>query len=78
VRLGATGYTTTSINFTNSTVTRSGNAFTIVLGTPSASSTLAVVTSNTKWTPSNGATDIAGNACQNTAVNEAGAADPEF
>jgi hypothetical protein len=25
----------------------------------------------TKWTPSNAATDAAGNACQNTAVNEA-------
>ncbi len=78
VRLGATGYTTTTITFSNSTMTMSGNAFTIVLGTPSAPSTLAVVTSNTKWTPSTAATDIAGNACQNTAVNEAGAADPEF
>jgi hypothetical protein len=78
VRLGATGYTTTSINFTNSTMTRSGSAFTIVLGTPSAVSTLAVVTSNTKWSPSAAATDIAGNGCQNTAVNEAGAPDPEF
>ena len=78
VRLGATGYTTTTITFSNSTMTMSGNAFTIVLGTPSAPSTLAVVTSNTKWTPSTAATDIAGNGCQNTAVNEAGAADPEF
>ena len=59
-------------------MTMSGNAFTIVLGTPSATSALAVVTSNTKWTPSTAATDIAGNGCQNTAVNEAGAADPEF
>jgi hypothetical protein len=78
VRLGATGYTTTTITFTNSTMTKSGNAFTIVLGTPSAPSTLAVVTSNTKWTPSAAATDIAGNGCQNAAVNEAGAPDPEF
>jgi hypothetical protein len=37
-----------------------------------------VVTSNTRWTPSNVATDAAGNACQNTAVNEPGAPDPEF
>ena len=78
VRLGSTGYTTTSLTFTNSTMTVSGNAFTIVLGTPSATSTLAVVTSNTKWTPSTAATDLAGNACQNTASNEAGAPDPEF
>jgi hypothetical protein len=78
VRLGSTGYTTTTIAFTSSTMTVSGNAFTIVLGTPSAPSTLAVVTSNTKWTPSTNATDLAGNACQNTASNEAGAPDPEF
>jgi hypothetical protein len=78
VRLGSTGYTTTSINFTNSTMIVSGSAFTIVLGTPSAPSALAVVTSNTKWTPSTNATDLAGNACQNTASNEAGAPDPEF
>jgi hypothetical protein len=59
-------------------MTVSGSSFTIVLGTPSAASTLAVVTSNTKWTPSTAATDLAGNACQNTAVNEAGTPDPEF
>jgi hypothetical protein len=78
VRLGSTGYTTTSINFTNSTMSVSGNSFTIVLGTPSGTSALAVVTSNTKWTPSTAATDVAGNACQNIASNEAGAPDPEF
>jgi hypothetical protein len=78
VRLGSTGYTSTTITFTSSTMTVSGNAFTIVLGTPSAASTLAVVTSNTKWTPSTNATDLAGNACQNAASNEAGAPDPEF
>jgi hypothetical protein len=78
VRLGATGYTTTSIAFTNSTMTKVGSSFVIVLGPPSAASTTAVVTSNTRWTPSNVATDAAGNACQNTAVNEPGAPDPEF
>ena len=78
VRLGATGYTTTSITFTNSTMTMSGSAFTIVLGAPSAPSTLAVVTSNTKWSPSAAATDVAGNVCQNAASNEPGAPDPEF
>jgi hypothetical protein len=78
VRLGATGYTTTTISFTNSAMTMTGGAVTIVLGTPSAPSTLAVVTSNTKWSPSMAATDIAGNACQNTASNEPGAPDPEF
>ncbi len=78
VRLGATGYTTTSINFTNSTMTKVGSSFVIVLGSPSAASTVAVVTNNTKWTPSNVATDIAGNTCQNTAVNMPNSPNPEF
>jgi len=78
VRLGSTGYTSTSINFTNSTMTRTGNAITVVLGTPSGAGATAVVTSNTRWSPSTTATDLAGNTCQNTAVNEPGAADAEF
>jgi hypothetical protein len=78
VRLGSTGYTTTSVNFTNSTMTISGNAIVIVLGTPSGAVGTSVVSSNNKWTPSNTATDWAGNACQNTAVNEPAGASPEF
>jgi hypothetical protein len=78
VRLGSTGYTSTSITFTNSTMTRTGSAITAVLGTPSGAGTTAVVTSNTRWSPSTTATDLAGNTCQNTAVNEPGAADAEF
>ena len=78
VRLGSTGYTSTSITFTNSTMTRTGGAITVVLGTPSGAGTTAVVTSNTRWNPSAIATDLAGNTCQNTAVNEPGAADAEF
>jgi hypothetical protein len=78
VRLGATGYTTTSITYSNSSMSVVGNAIRVVLGTPSAASSTAVVSSNTKWTPSNVATDAAGNACQNTAVNEAVSGTPEF
>lgn len=78
VRLGATGYTTSSINFSNSSMTVSGNSIVVVLGTPSAAGTTAVVSSNTKWTPSTAATDLAGNACQNTAVNEPVSGTPEF
>jgi hypothetical protein len=78
VRLGSTGYTSTSITFTNSTMTRTGSAITVVLGTPSGAGTTAVVTSNTRWSPSTTATDLAGNTCPNTAVNEPGAADAEF
>lgn len=78
VRLGSTGYTTTSINFTNSTMTISGSSITVVLGTPSGAGTTAVVSSNTRWNPSTTATDWAGNTCQNTAVNEPVPVDPEF
>jgi hypothetical protein len=78
VRLGATGYTAASVNFTNSTMTISGNTVTVVLGTPSSAVGSAVVTSNTRWNPSTVATDRAGNACRNTAVNEPVPADPEF
>ena len=78
VRLGATGYTLSTITFTNSSMTVSGNSIVVVLGTPSAPSTTAVVSSNTKWTPSTAATDLAGNACMNTAVNEAVSGTPEF
>jgi len=78
VRLGATGYTATTILFSNSSMSVSGNSIVVVLGTPSAAGTTAVVSSNTKWTPSTTATDLAGNACQNTAVNEPVSGTPEF
>ena len=78
VRLGATGYTTSTISFTNSSMSVTGNSIVVVLGTPSGASGTAVSSSNTKWTPSNAATDLAGNACQNTAVNEAVSGTPEF
>ncbi|HLB39088.1 MAG TPA: hypothetical protein VJM84_01410 [Actinomycetota bacterium] len=78
VRLGSTGYTATSVAFTNSTMTISGNSVIVVLGTPGGAVGSAVVTSNTRWNPSNVATDWAGNACTNTAVNEPVPLDPEF
>jgi hypothetical protein len=78
VRLGATGYTATTILFSNSSMTVTGSTTTVVLGTPNAAGGTAVVSSNTKWTPTNTATDLAGNACQNTAVNEPVSGTPEF
>ena len=72
MRLGSTGYTNTSINFTNSTMTRTGSAIAVVLGTPSGAGTTAVVTSNTRWSPSTTATDLAGNTCQNNGGERAG------
>ena len=59
-------------------MTISGNSVIVVLGTPGGAVGSAVVTSNTRWNPSNVATDWAGNACTNTAVNEPVPLDPEF
>ena len=78
VRLGGTGYTGSTVTFTNSTMTMSGNSVTVVLGTPSGAVSTAVVVSSMSWTPANGATDWAGNACATTALTEPGAADAEF
>ena len=78
VRLGGTGYTGSTVSFTNSTMTTSGNTITVVLGTPSGAVATAVVVSSMSWTPSNTATDWAGNACSTTALTEPGGADPEF
>jgi hypothetical protein len=82
VSLGRNDYTTANITFgatgTPSTMTRSGSAVTIVLGTPSAAASTAANTGTMSWTPSATATDRAGNAASTTAKNETGAADGDF
>ncbi|HEX6843777.1 MAG TPA: hypothetical protein VF235_01560 [Actinomycetota bacterium] len=78
VRLGGTGYTATSVNFTSSTMTMSGDSVTIVLGTPSGPVTTAAVVSTMQWTPANTARDRAYNQCTNGVVTEPPAADAEF
>jgi hypothetical protein len=64
---------------TASTMTMSGSAITIVLGTASGQAATTALVSNTMtWTPSATATDRAGNGQTTTAVDESGAADREF
>jgi hypothetical protein len=77
VNLGGTGYVTASVNFTGSTMTQSGAAITITLGTPSGATTRGAAATMT-WTPSTTATDRAANACSATAVNESGGNDRNF
>jgi hypothetical protein len=72
LRFGATG--------TPSTMTRSGNSITIVLGTASGSGTALTAGGNgtMSWPPSALATDRAGNAASSAAASESGGADKEF
>jgi hypothetical protein len=53
---------------TNSTLTRTGDAITLTLGTPSAPATTTAKAGTLQWTPSASATDRAGNAMSTTAV----------
>jgi hypothetical protein len=83
VDLGNANYVLTNTTFgatgTASTMTMSGSAITLQLGTASSALPAAVATNTTmSWTPAAGATDRAGNASSTAAVTESGAADKEF
>ena len=66
-------YVTRSVNFTNSSVTMLGNTVTVVLGTPSAATTVtAAAASTAQWRGDAGAYDAAANACATITVNAAG------
>jgi hypothetical protein len=77
VNLGSTAHVTANVSFTGSTMTQSGAAITITLGTPSGATTRAG-NARMNWTPSATATDRAANACSTTALNEAGGNDRDF
>jgi len=82
LNLDRNDYVTTNRTFgatgTPSTMVRSGNSITITLGTQSGAATTAGGNGTMQWTPSATVTDRAGNPTSTTAVNETGAADPEF
>jgi hypothetical protein len=77
VDLGGTGYVTASVTFTSSTMTQSGAAIAVTVGTPSGATTRATAGRMT-WTPSATATDRAANACSTTSVSESGGNDRNF
>lgn len=66
-------YVTRSVNFTNSSVTMLGNTVTVVLGTPSAATTVtATIPSTAQWSGDAGAYDAAANACATITVTATG------
>jgi hypothetical protein len=66
-------------NFTNSTMTMSGNNVTVVLGTPSGGTTKVTTGGAMTWTPSTSTMDRAANAGSANVVTESGSpADVEF
>jgi hypothetical protein len=82
VNLGRTDYVFASATFgasgTASTMTQSGNAITITLGTASSGPTTAAATGAMIMSPSATATDRAGNAESTTSRTETGSADRDF
>jgi hypothetical protein len=78
VDLGQRAYSASSATF-NATMTMSGSAVTVTLGTQTVGgSSRAMNASTLTWTPSASALDPAGNACTTTAKAETGGADADF
>lgn len=78
VFLNRTDFTGQTRTFTGSTMVMTGPTITITVGTASGAVTTAAGAATMTWTPSNAATDPAGNACSTTTANESGAADLDF
>jgi hypothetical protein len=79
IDLGRTDYTNTTIWFLGSTMTMTGSSVQVVLGAPFlGTATTAAGNGVMVWTPSNDATDHAGNAASVTPIGESGPADREF
>jgi hypothetical protein len=82
VNLGRTDYTSSNRTFgasgTPSAMIQSGASITVTLGTASGAVTTAAGTGTMVWTPSNTATDRAGNSCSTANATESGSADKEF
>jgi hypothetical protein len=55
-----------------------GPTITITLGTPSGAVTTAAAGANMRWSPSNTAWDVAGNACSTASRTELGGLDLDF
>ena len=72
VTAGASGTASTMV------LNTSTNTITITLGTVAGTLNTDATNRTSKWTPSASAFDRAGNAMSTTAVNETGAADPDF
>lgn len=82
VNLGRKDYVSANATFgaggVASTMTQSGNAITVTLGTASSGPTAASSTAAMIWTPSASATDRAGNAASTAPRTETGTTDRDF
>jgi hypothetical protein len=82
IDLGRKDYVSKTTTFgasgTAGSMTLSGSAITLTLGTPSSTAGTAAGTGTLTWTPSATVTDPAGNAMSTTAVTESGTADKDF
>lgn len=72
-----TGYVTTTVDFTNSSMVRVGNLITITLGTTTGTPGTVTTPSAAQWTPSTTPYDAAGNRLLNTSVSDS-ATDVQF
>jgi len=77
VVLGANHVNGGGATFSSSTMTMSGSAITVTLGTQ-AGTTRSTAGGAMVWTPSTTPTDLAGNACLATPATESGALDADF
>lgn len=71
-------YTSGTIDFTGSTMTQTGGAVSLVLGTPSSAPSTLTAASALSWTPSSSAYDAAGNNSSTTTATEQGVSDSNF
>jgi hypothetical protein len=81
VSLGGKNYTTSTINFTGSTMAMSTAApwtVTVTLGTTTGAPGTQTSATTMSWTPLTGITDLAGNNLPTTARSETGSADIDF
>lgn len=78
VFLNRTDFTTATRDFIGSTMVMNGSIITITLGVPSGTVTTSAAAANMSWTPSNTATDHAGNACTTLSLTEVAPLDRDF
>ncbi len=79
VRLNRTDYVSSTVLFTNSTMTLVGGVITVTLGTlTSGTVTTAAGTGTMRWNPTATETDLAGNPAPTANFNEPGTVDVDF
>lgn len=78
IRLGSGSFVTSTVSFTGSIATLSGDTLAVTLGAPSGATGTDASNAKMRWSVGTAATDVAGNACAYGNVQESGSNDPEF